>query len=512
MDIGSVGQSLQAAIAFAAEDRASANPAEDGAEFFESLLQTETVTDPASEDLWTLWPMAAPLRVAAPMALLTETRITPSSEPVSGLLSGHALAAAGLPTADVSAEGAEVDPISPNTGQGLPEDQPVMDFLASDGVTSSGIAVPPRDGHPTPDTVSVPKEASHWPDVVAPMPSESQPAAMTDIGTESDGRILPLEAKGRSAQAPATDPITVDSLTAITDMPAELGQKPRREALAVTSQPVTAGYLRMVVTGLFESDHAAEQPSHLREVTVGARLAEAEMPGADGVEILQPAALPPAAPVLEGESLKETTAADQQPIEGTQAQDDAPAAPQIAVARQMPGMMSIVGFPVVAPDGVPLPQEGGQGLANSDPIFALTLTEPGGTDVTIRAASMTLPQTEPGQEVTEIRLDPEELGRLRITLEGEGEALRVRVEVERPETLDLLRRHGDRLAETLREAGYDQADMQFSNWSGERPQTAARAVFEMATEPESEPLALSPLPSAPLARPAIMATGLNLRL
>ena len=126
------------------------------------------------------------------------------------------------------------------------------------------------------------------------------------------------------------------------------------------------------------------------------------------------------------------------------------------------------------------------------------------------AATDEAAQTKP--DIVEIRLDPEELGRLRISLEGEGDSMRVRIEAERPETLDLLRRHGERLIETLREAGYDQTEMQFASWSGQAGDSPHRPSVE--SQPEAAPETAEPLSVIPLLQPlAQFATaGLNLRL
>lgn len=128
----------------------------------------------------------------------------------------------------------------------------------------------------------------------------------------------------------------------------------------------------------------------------------------------------------------------------------------------------------------------------------------------IRAASIERVQTQSGVEATEIRLDPEELGRLRITLEGEGEAVRVRVEVERPETLDLLRRNVDKLTETLREAGYTQSDMQFSTWSGQRQSSPEQSKAEFDPEVELSGQVSASMNVPP--RAVVSVEGLNLRL
>lgn len=69
----------------------------------------------------------------------------------------------------------------------------------------------------------------------------------------------------------------------------------------------------------------------------------------------------------------------------------------------------------------------------------------------------------------ELRLSPEELGRVKVSMTpGEG-GLVVQLVVERQETLDLLRRHVDMLAEDLGRAGYSGLEFTFSNEGGERP-------------------------------------------
>ena len=62
---------------------------------------------------------------------------------------------------------------------------------------------------------------------------------------------------------------------------------------------------------------------------------------------------------------------------------------------------------------------------------------------------------------TEILLDPAELGRVTVTL-GDGDRPgQVGIQVERPETLDLLRRHGDQLVRDLRDSGLPDPRLDF---------------------------------------------------
>ncbi|SNS11388.1 flagellar hook-length control protein FliK [Antarctobacter heliothermus] len=68
----------------------------------------------------------------------------------------------------------------------------------------------------------------------------------------------------------------------------------------------------------------------------------------------------------------------------------------------------------------------------------------------------------------EIRLSPEELGQVRMQLLPSDTGMTVHVSADRPETLDLLRRHIDQLARDLADAGYDGASFTFSE--GDRGQ------------------------------------------
>lgn len=63
----------------------------------------------------------------------------------------------------------------------------------------------------------------------------------------------------------------------------------------------------------------------------------------------------------------------------------------------------------------------------------------------------------------ELSLRPEDLGRVRLTFSGPDHALAVTISTERPETLDLMRRHLDALAADLRDSGYGRLDFSFAD-------------------------------------------------
>ena len=109
---------------------------------------------------------------------------------------------------------------------------------------------------------------------------------------------------------------------------------------------------------------------------------------------------------------------------------------------------------------------------------------------------------------TDILLDPQELGRVRLTLEGNEAGIVVTIQAERSETADLLRRNADLLAEEFREAGYTDLTFSFTD----RGETASAPDRNddppRGTEPEFV-AAPPPLPSTPGPRGSAL---LDLRL
>jgi len=106
----------------------------------------------------------------------------------------------------------------------------------------------------------------------------------------------------------------------------------------------------------------------------------------------------------------------------------------------------------------------------------------------------------------ELVLTPEDLGRIRFDLTPGRDGLQVTLAAERPETLDLLRRHaGDLLAE-LEATGYGGATLNFG--SGGNPPAPFAAPEPAPETPDTPPIAPLPQP-----RPALRAAGgLDLRL
>ena len=111
---------------------------------------------------------------------------------------------------------------------------------------------------------------------------------------------------------------------------------------------------------------------------------------------------------------------------------------------------------------------------------------------------------------TDLALSPEELGKVRLKLKpdaGNPDRMVVMITFERPETLDLFRRHAGELADALRSAGYAGADIGFS-------QEGSFASGSDRREGRSSPAAspIHPAPSDPSPAPARLMAGASLDL
>lgn len=114
------------------------------------------------------------------------------------------------------------------------------------------------------------------------------------------------------------------------------------------------------------------------------------------------------------------------------------------------------------------------------------------------------------QGVTEVALDPVELGPMQLSISGEGDGLRIAITAERPDTLDLLRRHADQLLADLRQGGLAGATVSFGMGGGGRdtpPAPPPQPVTPAATPPPA--FATEPTPGAHLTAGT---AALNLRL
>ncbi|WP_456390100.1 flagellar hook-length control protein FliK [Profundibacter sp.] len=111
----------------------------------------------------------------------------------------------------------------------------------------------------------------------------------------------------------------------------------------------------------------------------------------------------------------------------------------------------------------------------------------------------------------ELVLNPEELGRLRLTFTTTDAGLHVAIAAERGETMDLLRRYIDSLAQDFRDLGYRDVKFDFSgNGAGSDANTSGNenADQDRNTNPDAAPQDID----APIKLSLEPLTGLDLRL
>lgn len=136
-----------------------------------------------------------------------------------------------------------------------------------------------------------------------------------------------------------------------------------------------------------------------------------------------------------------------------------------------------------------------------------TSATPAATPETARQAAtqIALAVTNSNGKSTEIALNPEELGRVKLSLSAGDSMITVSVLAERPETQDLLRRHIDILAQEFRQLGYTSISFSFGEQKGQAQPDGAHD--NLPIEPELQET--TPITQGPTA-PAV--TGLDLRV
>ncbi|MCU0899976.1 MAG: flagellar hook-length control protein FliK [Cypionkella sp.] len=115
-----------------------------------------------------------------------------------------------------------------------------------------------------------------------------------------------------------------------------------------------------------------------------------------------------------------------------------------------------------------------------------------------------------GDGPVELTLRPEELGRIKFELVTTGDKLHVTLFVERPEAMDLMRRHGDQLLNDLRQSGFSQSTLDFGAWSQRNPPSEPAAAPDAPT-PDGDAL-IAPVPILPHQPGAVASGRLHLRL
>ena len=388
------------------------------------------------------------------------------------------------------------------------------------------------------------------PDAVQRGAEAAEPAPELDMEARSDGLAVPVAApasnrSGRDASAPV--PVqsagTSDALSLQPERPvAEPAEAPAGETNQV---PVQRGQATAVAQEVPAGEGLAPTPPTIARKMADmpadpalGPLAEAK-PRAAGVDAdrmqrwnaAAPVPRPDPPPVAgNGASGREAAAAARSAsvmsegmAQAGDGRNGAPITPAALPAPPPPGAIPPSAPLIPAMDGKAGAAMGDESLERGPPAppaasavevrAATQATTPaaptrGEAAAVLRQLADALPGT-PAPGSVELTLNPPELGRVRLSLAPSEAGIAVLVQAERPETLDLIRRHADQLAQDFRAMGYGATAFAF--WQApDGPAFGAGGMVPGAqdTEDPSAPpgeTAVAPQPRAALA-------GLDLRL
>lgn len=111
----------------------------------------------------------------------------------------------------------------------------------------------------------------------------------------------------------------------------------------------------------------------------------------------------------------------------------------------------------------------------------------------------------------ELALNPEELGRVRLTFTATDGGIHIAVMAERGDTMELMRRHIETLAQEFRELGYKDVNFEFSH-DGQKTAQDADADAKNGTDKESTTSQTNEQTLAPVQLSLEPSVGLDLRL
>ncbi len=166
--------------------------------------------------------------------------------------------------------------------------------------------------------------------------------------------------------------------------------------------------------------------------------------------------------------------------------------------------LPLAGAPPMDDAAMPAPGAAAQATAQATgPDNAFSVTGSGSERQVLRqvAGQMAVAVQNAGGGQVTLQLAPVELGRVDITLQTRDQGLSLLIVADRPETLDLMRRHVDQLADDLHALGFGSLDLQFrqngQNGEGGGDSGEAQAGPMASTDPGP---ALPAMPAGQLAQ------------
>ena len=108
-------------------------------------------------------------------------------------------------------------------------------------------------------------------------------------------------------------------------------------------------------------------------------------------------------------------------------------------------------------------------------------------------------------------MSPEELGRVRLTLSTTEAGLTLSVLAERPETLDMMRRHIEQLAQEFRDLGFGDVSFSFGQQTQDNPQSERLEHEDHDPHSPAATADLTPSAKAPVRLSLDPTQGLDIR-
>ncbi len=411
--------------------------------------------------------------------------------------------------------------------QGVAPPHPAVQTLPDrEGVTPHPVQAPPPDPQgvtlPLPPVPGLAPPSAEQPTqgAVAALVHAHLPVTVSQ-GLVTEGRRFPIPPPREPG--PPSPGARLDASDRSTGPANLLDPRPSND---LTNDGAVAGETLIVVTEQIAPDRH-QVPS--RQAAYDFRLADlgpptlGVQPGAKVTAPVQAAftlALPDSAPQDKGATPPDLVTPPD-PVMPTDEADDAAQTlgqPTAAVqANGLPAQIPAIAAPLAAISPGQI-----AGLADTDPsapgpaLFDRAEPPPVGQNavpsrpgdpVTTQVAHLIVHRAE---DRAEVLLEPAELGRMRFEITHRGDGVQILLSAERPETLELLRRHADQLTGEFRAMGFGSADLGFGTWGGGQAKPDRTAWTDLGPAPVINPGGIAP---APVTRALTTGSGgLDLRL
>ncbi|UUV05671.1 flagellar hook-length control protein FliK [Ruegeria sp. YS9] len=338
-------------------------------------------------------------------------------------------------------------------------------------------------GHPEGENAAISAELNNVEAEPEPVPETTAEASATAHPTQISERTGEQKTPSAFLETPGLDEVTMMpvQVAEANQTPSEIPDQP--QVLASIGLPTQGGTPSPVPSLSQKAQGPAPQPVQVAAMTEIGQMSDQLAKPKGTVE--QTGAVPlPLGP--EKKPLPEVNILTPKPS----APDRAPSVAQLQLMATAVEAEPVA--PVVEVEALPAAREEPLPLTSRDSAPQLTAPSTAARAEIARAIAGQLSaavQTRTGSGATEIALNPEELGRVSIVLNGREDGLQITIATERPETLELMRRHLSVLTEEFQKLGY--GDLSFdlgTSWgSGADQKDANDADTQSPSHSEAAP-------------------------